>query len=115
MHEMSLVSAILESLEKMVDENGWSSVKSVTLRVGAMRQVIPDVMKFAFDVSVKGTPMEGAELAIISVPIKFSCRGCGAHWGEEELGYLCPFCGGTNVDMDQGMELELESLEVQER
>nr|MBO6294939.1 hydrogenase maturation nickel metallochaperone HypA [Schwartzia sp. (in: firmicutes)] len=41
MHEFSLVSAVIDSLEDYSVQQGWGQVKKVTLRVGAMRQVIP--------------------------------------------------------------------------
>lgn len=114
MHELSLVSAVIESLDDMILKEGWHGINRVTLKIGSMRQVVPDVMKFAFEVSIKGTPIEGAKLVIIPVPVRFKCHKCGGIWGEEDLGYLCPHCGGIDVEMEQGMEMLLDSLEVEE-
>ncbi|PIE54807.1 MAG: hydrogenase expression protein HypD [Dethiosulfovibrio peptidovorans] len=114
MHEMSLVSALLDSLQEMKEAHDWKAVISVTLKVGAMRQVVPETMIFAFQVSVRGTSLDGATLVLIPVPVRFFCAACGARWGREKLGYLCPSCGGMDVVLEQGMELELDSVEVEE-
>lgn len=109
-----MVKAVIDTLDDLYDHNRWSAVKSVTLRVGAMRQVIPHILSFAFKASVAGSRLEGAELVIVPVPIDFLCHSCGGKWGEEDLGYLCPHCGSKDVDMVEGMEMDLESLEVEE-
>lgn len=94
------------------EENGWPAVTRVTLKIGKMRQVIPDVMKFSFSVASEGTPLEGAELEIIELPLSFTCRKCGFAWKEEV--FSCPGCGSSDVEIMQGMELEIDSVEVEE-
>ncbi|SMG12100.1 hydrogenase maturation nickel metallochaperone HypA/HybF [Dethiosulfovibrio salsuginis] len=114
MHELSMVKAIIDALEELQDRNNWSSIRSVNLKVGSMRQVIPHILRFAFNASIERTSLAGAELIITPVPVEFSCRSCGGRWGEADLGYLCPHCGGKDVDMVQGMEMDIDSLEVEE-
>lgn len=109
-----MISAVLDALTDLSESRGWSSIRSVTLKIGSMRQVIPQSLRFAFDVCKGKTPATGAELVIVPVPVEFCCRSCGGSWGEEHMGYLCPFCGGTDVDMIHGMELDIDSLEVEE-
>ncbi len=112
MHEFSLVSAVIETLEKYSAEQGWGTIKKVTLRIGAMRQVIPETMHFAFKTACAGTPMKGAELDIVPVPIVIKCPVCGKEWGEEHMGMICPYCGCDDAQMTQGMEMEIDSVEV---
>ena len=113
MHEFSLVSAVVDSLEEYAAQQGWGAVKKVTLRIGAMRQVIPETMRFAFKTACEGTPLAGAELEIISVPIAVRCPRCGREWGEEHMGMICPYCGCDDAQMAQGMELDIDSVEVE--
>lgn len=114
MHELSMVKAVIDALEDLYEDNQWTVIKSVKLRIGEMRQVIPHILSFAFNASIKGTHLEGAELVIISVPIEFICRSCERRWGESDIGYICPQCGSNDVDMIRGMEMDIDSLEVEE-
>jgi len=110
-----MVESLLEELLKLQDEHGWDRIDAVHLKVGAMRQVIPEIMHFAFDISIKGTALEGAQLFLEEVPLKKKCMECGNIWTENDASlFLCQNCGSADVDLLEGMELELESLEVEE-
>ncbi len=113
MHEMSLVEALMDTLLEMQRCQGWSRVSRVTLKVGKLRQVVPEAMAFCFEVVSKGTPVEGASLEIEEVPLASRCTHCGKEWSDSENLGLCPFCGSVDVDLVQGMELLLESVEVE--
>ncbi|GAB1399173.1 hydrogenase maturation nickel metallochaperone HypA [Aminivibrio sp.] len=112
MHEVSLVESIVTALEKMMEEEGWTRVTEVRLRIGVLRQVNPEILSFAFETVTKGTPLEGARLFVTDVPLEYRCRECGQMWGEEDG--LCPACGSPSRETLAGMEMEIESLEVEE-
>jgi len=114
MHELSLVKSVIDSVESLAKENGWKKIEKVTLRVGAMRQVVPEIMKFAFAAASQNSLMQGAELDIEPVPIVVSCPRCGRKWGEERMSMLCPFCGSPDAQMEHGMELSIDSIEVED-
>ncbi len=113
MHELSLVSSIIDLLSDHAETNGWKMVTRVTLRIGSMRQVIPDVMRFAFTVAAKGTPLEGAELEIVELPFAGKCRICDSTW--EEVLFSCPECGSCDTEITHGMELDIDSVEVEDQ
>ena len=112
MHELSLVKSIIDVLSVHAEENGWPRVTRVTIKIGKMRQVIPDVMKFSFSVASEGTPLEGAELEVVELPLSSTCRKCGFVW-EEEV-FSCPECGSKDVELMHGMELDIDSVEVED-
>lgn len=112
MHELSLVRSVVGSLEELAMEKGWERITKVTLKIGKMRQVIPEVMVFSFSVAAEGTIMEGSELEILEVPVRSQCLSCGENW--EGPTFLCPRCGGGEVETASGMEMDLESVEVEE-
>ena len=112
MHEMSLVESISDAILEMKEQNEWGGVRKIVLRIGDMRQVIPEIMVFAFRTASVSTPLEGAELVIKAVKLHFKCNDCQREWGEENMAFLCPFCGSFEVKLIHGMELEIESLEV---
>lgn len=114
MHEFSLVKAVIDSVESLAEENGWKRIEKVTLRIGAMRQVVPEIMRFAFAAASRDSRLQGAELDIEPVPILVRCPRCGRTWGEERMSMLCPFCGSPDAQMEQGMELNIDSIEVED-
>ena len=108
MHELSLISSVIDSLENLSRQERWGPLERVTLRVGAMRQVVPQIMEFAFKTASKGTLLEGAALRIETVPIVIRCRRCGRRWGEERMGFICPACGAAQTD--EAVEMVMERL-----
>jgi hydrogenase nickel incorporation protein HypA/HybF len=79
--------------------------------VGRLAAVLPDALRFCFDVCTQGTSIEGATLEIADVPGRGVCRDCGAEIAIEDLLTRCP-CGSARVDVIGGDELRLEAVEV---
>jgi hydrogenase nickel incorporation protein HypA/HybF len=109
MHELSIAQAIVGVAERHA---AGRRVEAVEVRVGALRQVVPDALSFAFELVAEGTPVEGAELRIVEVPARVACRQCGAESRVDEFPFGCARCGGLDVDVVGGEELHVESLEV---
>ena len=59
------------------------------------------------------TPLEGARLVVEDVPLSFRCIDCGTPWNEDAA--LCPSCGSMHRETVAGMELDIESVEVEEQ
>ena len=112
MHEFSLVESIASALLKKGAEESWGRVKRVSLRVGALRQVFPEILGFAFSVVVRDTPLEGASLEINEVQPEWRCIECGKSW--REFPGVCSECGSNRIEAVAGMELEIFSVEVEE-
>ena len=64
MHEMAVVSAILDAV---VDRAEGRRIVRVVVEVGRMTAVLPDSMRFCFEVASRDTPAEGAALDIVQV------------------------------------------------
>ncbi len=110
MHELSIASALVATVEKHADGR---PVAVVNLRVGTMRQVVPDSLEFYFDFVTKGTVCDGARLDIEVVPARLRCDECGDEWRLDEPLFRCG-CGSTEVEIVAGNELEVESIEIEE-
>ena len=108
MHELALAQAVLDVV---AEHAGERPVERVEVRVGALRQVVPESLAFCFEAVARGTVAEGAELAIEHVPARISCR-CGADAELEAFPLACPACGSLEVSLTGGEEFLVESLEV---
>ena len=53
----------------------------VTLRVGQLRQVIPDSLAFYFEIVSRDTLVEGARLEQVVVPVRMRCEDCARRVG----------------------------------
>ena len=115
MHELSLAEAINNTVTGLCGLSEWTRVRRVALKIGHMRQVDPELLSFAFEVVARGTVSEGAELSILELPVVFKCHACGKESTSEETAFVCPACGGTNVELLSGMELTIDSMEVESR
>ncbi|MFZ0974678.1 MAG: hydrogenase maturation nickel metallochaperone HypA [Solirubrobacteraceae bacterium] len=111
MHELSLSSAIVNTVVKHADGR---RVTLVELRVGKLRQVIPDTLEFYFEFVARDTVCEGARLVQQVIDARLSCRSCGHEWEIEIPAFRCPSCAGSDVEIASGDEFEVEAIEVEE-
>lgn len=111
MHEFSLLQNIFTILDQIALEKKLKRITKVTLRVGKLRQVVPETMQFAFETLSKSTCAEGAKLVLAFEEIKILCRDCQKEFIVEDNVYLCPACGAASVELISGKELILESVE----
>ena len=112
MHELSIVESIVEIILKELKKHKLTNVESVSLRIGEMRQVVPEAMKFAFECISKGTPLEGAELKIENVSIRGRCQQCHHEFMLTNWLDNCPKCNFSLIDIISGKELEIKEFEA---
>jgi hydrogenase nickel incorporation protein HypA/HybF len=114
MHELSIAMNVVKLASGHAAEHG-GRVTAITLRIGRLSSVHEASLRSSFDLVSEGTPLAGAELRIVSVPLRIWCPSCGA---ERELPDLqrfsCPDCGTRSADIRSGLELDLESIELVE-
>jgi hydrogenase nickel incorporation protein HypA/HybF len=123
-HELSISSAIVDTaLRHAVGRE----VTVVSVRAGAMRQVVPESLRFYFEIVARDTACARARLELEVVPAWLRCVACEREWdpapepprGHLALGpalpsFRCPDCGLGGADVINGDELEVESIEVVE-
>jgi hydrogenase nickel incorporation protein HypA/HybF len=111
MHELSLSSAIVNTVAKHARGR---RVAVVNLRVGRLRQVIPDTLEFYFEFVARDSVCEGARLVQEVIPARLRCNGCGHEWAIEIPAFRCPGCAGSDVAVASGDEFEVDSIEIEE-
>jgi hydrogenase nickel incorporation protein HypA/HybF len=108
MHELSITQSLIDAV---LDRTGERTVTAVNLRVGPLSGVLPEAMRFCFDVASAGTPLAGARLMIDEPRSVARCRSCYDEFEVADLILLCP-CGSADVEVLSGRELMLVSVEV---
>ncbi len=114
MHELSIAQGILEIVQQYVPDNQAAGVRSIRVRIGPLSGVVPDSLDFSFSVIVAGTPWNGAKLDLIQVPARLQCSACAREFEAREPAFCCPGCGGTEVQMVSGTELEVIEIEMED-
>jgi hydrogenase nickel incorporation protein HypA/HybF len=111
MHELSIAEAIVDVVRRHADGR---HVRAIDLRIGALRQVVPDALAFAFELITVGTELDGVELRMTEVAARGRCRDCGAETTMDAFPLQCSTCGGLDLDIHEGEELTVDALEVEE-
>ena len=110
MHELALSSAIVNTAAKHAEGR---RVTVVNMRVGRLRQVVPDTLEFYFEFVARDTVCEGAQLVQEVIDARLRCRECQLEWEIEISAFRCPQCSGSDVVVASGDEFEVESIEVE--
>ena len=112
MHEVGIMQEAVRLAVAKAEASGGTRVHGLRLRVGKMSGVVPDSMRFAFDMVCLGTTAEGAQLEIEEVPARCWCAGCQAEFPVDELLNECPQCHEFSNELRGGRELEIASVEI---
>jgi hydrogenase nickel incorporation protein HypA/HybF len=111
MHEVSIVNDLFRIILDVSEREKLSRVDKVHFQLGEMLQVVPELFRFAFDSAKEDTIAADADLEIEFVPVKMRCRSCGHEFEVEEQSFYCPACNGADLDLLEGKELFIKSIE----
>ncbi|MBI3216304.1 MAG: hydrogenase maturation nickel metallochaperone HypA [Mycobacterium sp.] len=110
MHELSLCHAIAGVV---TSHSQGRHVEVVRVRVGALRQVVPDALTFCWSIIREHEDLCDARLELELVPAVVDCRSCGAtseitsRWSVQ-----CPHCTSAEVSVVGGDEFLVTSVDV---
>jgi hydrogenase nickel incorporation protein HypA/HybF len=113
MHELSIISALFDTLLEKAREHEAKAVTRVKLKVGKLSGVVPELLESGFDMYKKGTLAEKALLEIEVLPFSVRCRACGIESEREDFVFACPRCASTELEIVRGTELFLEKIELE--
>lgn len=100
---------VLDEAEKA----GAARVDRIDLVIGEMTGAMGDCVRFYFDLLSKGTIVEGAEVAIETVPPMARCRNCHEMSPLARKTYwACPHCEDKRLQIVAGRELLVKSIGV---
>lgn len=107
MHELGIATAVVDAC---AERAAGARVLRVRVEVGQLVAVLPDSLRFCFEVCAKGTQVEGAALEILETPGRGICETCG-----DTVALAAPFgrcaCGGP-LRIVAGEELRVKDMEV---
>jgi hydrogenase nickel incorporation protein HypA/HybF len=107
-HELAIAESVVDTVTQRLP---GAKVTCVHLEIGALSGVVPDSIRFCFDLATEGTGLEGAALEITEPPARCRCRSCGTEFQPDAPIVLCP-CGSADVAVLGGEELKIVSVQV---
>jgi len=113
MHELSICQGIIDVAADALPAP-MPRVSSVSVKIGRLTDVVPDSLRYYFELLSPGTPLAGATLVIEEIPIRGHCADCAADFDIDALVFTCPACGSGFVDLLSGRELQVVSVDTAE-
>jgi len=128
MHETSLATKVVAASVQEARRRGLRRVQSIRVRVGALWGMAPESLEFHVSLQAQGTALAGASLDIQTVPAAARCEACGTEVKDPRLDdpvflhglahgpilvealLRCAHCGGAEVSIQQGRELEIVGM-----
>jgi hydrogenase nickel incorporation protein HypA/HybF len=110
MHEVAIMQ---EAVRLAAEAAGGRRVRTLRLRIGVLSGVVPEAIRFAFDVVTRDTLAAGAALEIESVPAVAWCAACAAEFPTADFFSECPRCRTVNGGLRRGREMEIASVELE--
>jgi hydrogenase nickel incorporation protein HypA/HybF len=115
MHEMGIALQIIDIAAASIPPDLRSArVERVNLKIGKLSAVVPESLRFCFDIASKDSPLAGSQLAIEEMPVTARCKDCDARWTIAEPVFTCTACGSGSLEILSGRELDIVSIEIAE-
>ncbi len=113
MHELPFVQNLLRIALEHAEKAGAKRIVALHLVIGQMSTIVDDAVQFYWDILARGTIAEGAQLHFRRLPAVFRCQACEHTYSLDGEHLACPQCGSTRVQLIQGDEFRLESMDVE--
>ncbi len=115
MHETSIVSSIIRTLEMEFDEEKLEAMNAIYLKVGILSNIEPRLLHNAYDAYRHGgTLFENVSLHIESTPLQIQCENCDHVTEVQQYKFICESCGKPSKNVIQGEELLIHKVEFEE-
>jgi len=107
-HELSIAEEIYRASRAAVAEHGSGRLERVTVAVGELAAIEPDLLTFAWEALTQGGPDGGSVLDVEWRRASQFCAACAAEKPRSDGSWLriCPDCGGP-LAVTGGTELDL--------
>ncbi|HVO21976.1 MAG TPA: hydrogenase maturation nickel metallochaperone HypA [Anaeromyxobacter sp.] len=112
MHEYSLVQALVSRVEEEARRRQALKVHSLSLRVGELSGVDPELLRSAYELFREGTVCAGVPLSVTRVAALWSCPRCKLPIASGAV-LRCPSCA-LPAELSEGADaLSLDSIEME--
>jgi hydrogenase nickel incorporation protein HypA/HybF len=111
MHEYSIVSALIDRVQREVDARPGAIVHRLHVRIGGLAGVELELLRTAFETVRERGVCGGAELVLALVPAVWQCPRCDRPIAPGAI-LRCPGCDRP-ARLSAGDEIMLERIEME--
>ena len=114
MHEVDMTKCLVLSMQEWRQQHAPHTprVNRLHLQVGTFTCVEPEQLVSTWQAAVRGSWLEGAELAIESVPLVGRCLACNSTYSPDpDQAYRSPCCHHPMEEIVSGRELRIRSVD----
>jgi hydrogenase nickel insertion protein HypA len=121
MHEFSIATSLVDTLLEFAQENRHGKLLEVHLRIGKLRAISIEQLKFSYHVLAKGKFLAGSKLIVEETPATIHCPECDFRDGFDVVDdsyhfalptLTCPKCGAA-VNLEGGDEVVITKVRMQ--
>lgn len=112
MHEMGICQSILSASFDAAADAGFTRITDIYITVGELTEIQEFALQFAFEALTPGTMAEGGTLHVKNLSPRSRCTECGHEYSHDRFEMVCPECGSFAVELLQGRELTIDSIEA---
>ncbi len=110
MHELSIATSIIKTVEKEVEDNGGEKVLEIHLEIGKLSGVELQSLQFVWELSAKGTVLQDSKITVSEPEGRARCGECGTVFALEKIYDSCPRCNSPFKYIISGKELKIKKL-----
>lgn len=111
MHEGAIAAALVQSALEVLEREKLARATTVTVLVGRLHHVVPDVLQNHYRILKKEHPaLARSRLLIEIAPVRVSCRACGRETLIERPAFACAACASTAIEITGGREMHLKEI-----
>jgi len=107
-HELSITQSVVDAVTGRM---GDARICRVRLEIGKLSGLVPDAVRFCFEMVATGPTCEGALVEIDEPCGHARCRTCGTAFDTDDILPLCE-CGSADIAVEGGRELRIREVEL---
>ena len=114
MHELGIVMNVVKEVEQVAKENDVKKVLKVTMEIGEVSSIVPELFTDCFEWAKKRTEyLKEAELELIILQAISYCRSCKKTYETTRYAKECPYCKSGDTYLVTGNEITIKDLKVE--
>lgn len=112
MHEIGVVTAMVNTVVHYCEENQVSQVVEIVVQIGELSLVLPEFVEQLYPMVADGTMLQDTALIIETVPGMAVCEDCDDVFNVIQCEGVCPGCGSRSKTVLSGRDFSIKELHV---